>query len=195
MNKSHPCLSMMPLALLLALSSLGTGCDQSKEKGSPGTNPLATVNGTIDDTLLSAQVKSALLADPEIKALDFNVVTHKGEVQLSGFVENQAQLDRAMEITRNIEGVKTVDDRTARKTAATPNFSERMDDGVMIASIRAGLLADAETRGGNISVTTHLGEVQLSGFVESEKQMARAVEIAQAVQGVQKVDNQLSIKK
>ncbi|MDO9312621.1 MAG: BON domain-containing protein, partial [Nitrosomonas sp.] len=31
---------------------------------------------------------------------------HKGEVQLSGFVDSQTQLDRAIEITKGVDGVK-----------------------------------------------------------------------------------------
>jgi len=36
------------------------------------------------------------------------VETRKNEVQLSGFVDNQTQIDRAIEITRGVEGVESV---------------------------------------------------------------------------------------
>jgi hyperosmotically inducible protein len=36
------------------------------------------------------------------------VVTSDGQVQLSGFVEDQAQIDRATEVARGVEGVKNV---------------------------------------------------------------------------------------
>ena len=42
------------------------------------------------------RVKAALLADSTIKSLDITVVTRKTEVKLSGFVNNQVQIDRAL---------------------------------------------------------------------------------------------------
>ena len=52
----------------------------------------ATVGNAVDDTIITAKIKSALLADPNIKSVDIAVVTRKGEVQLSGFVDNQTQI-------------------------------------------------------------------------------------------------------
>ena len=37
-----------------------------------------------------------------------SLVTRKGEVQLSGYVDNQAQIDRAIDVTRGIENVQGV---------------------------------------------------------------------------------------
>ena len=53
-------------------------------------------------------MKSALLADPSVKSFDIAVVTRKGEVQLSGFVDNQTQIDQAVAITHKIEGVTSI---------------------------------------------------------------------------------------
>jgi hyperosmotically inducible protein len=53
-------------------------------------------------------VKSALLTEPSVKSADIGVVTRRGEVQLSGFVDNQAQIDRAIHTTRAVEGVRGV---------------------------------------------------------------------------------------
>ena len=49
-------------------------------------------------------MKSALLADPSIKSFDIAVVTRKGEVQLSGFVDNQTQIDLAVALAGKVEG-------------------------------------------------------------------------------------------
>ena len=50
----------------------------------------------------------ALLADTTVKSFDIAVLTRKGEVQLSGFVDSQGQIDRALEVTRGVEGVASV---------------------------------------------------------------------------------------
>jgi hyperosmotically inducible protein len=69
----------------------------------------------IDDTVITTKVKSALLADNEIKGTDINVETNKGEVMLSGFVNNQAQIDKAMKVANAIDGVKKVENKMSVK--------------------------------------------------------------------------------
>lgn len=64
-----------------------------------------TVGNQIDDSTVTTRVKSALLGDASIKSSDIAVVTSKGEVQLSGYVENSAQIDHAIAVTSAIEGV------------------------------------------------------------------------------------------
>jgi hyperosmotically inducible protein len=67
-----------------------------------------TVGNKVDDGIITAKVKSALLSDPDIKSLDIAVVTRNGEVQLSGFVDNQTRINHAIEIARAVDGVKSV---------------------------------------------------------------------------------------
>ena len=84
-----------------------TGCNPKQETNAPSV-PSTTVGTKIDDSVVTTRVKSALLSDPSIKSFDITVVTRKNEVQLSGFVDNQTQIDRAIEITRGVEGVESV---------------------------------------------------------------------------------------
>jgi hyperosmotically inducible protein len=62
----------------------------------------------MDDSALTAKVKSALIDDPSTKAGDINVETRQGVVQLSGFVESQAQKDAAAKVAGAVKGVKSV---------------------------------------------------------------------------------------
>lgn len=62
----------------------------------------------IDDALITAKVKAAIVDDPALKVSEINVETFKGRVQLSGFVSSRADLDRAVEVARKVEGVKSV---------------------------------------------------------------------------------------
>lgn len=67
------------------------------------------------DTLITADIKTTLLADDIVKGLDFGVSTDRGEVRLTGTIDNQAQRDQALVLTRRIEGVRLVrDDTTLR---------------------------------------------------------------------------------
>ena len=73
--------------------------------------PTAKQEGTgqyIDDTVITAKVKAALIEDPTTKATEINVETFKGVVQLSGFVTSQAASNRAVELARGVAGVKSV---------------------------------------------------------------------------------------
>lgn len=63
----------------------------------------------INDTWITTKVKSSLLADSDVAGLDVSVETVNGVVRLSGDVESQAQIDRAVEIARDIEGVTNVE--------------------------------------------------------------------------------------
>jgi len=62
----------------------------------------------IDDTVITTKVKAEILNDPELKVLEISVETFKGTVQLSGFVGSQAHINRAIQITRGVEGVVSV---------------------------------------------------------------------------------------
>lgn len=64
----------------------------------------------IDDGVVTAKVKAALTEDPVTKAHQINVETFKGTVQLSGFVEDDEARNRALQLARDVAGVKRVKD-------------------------------------------------------------------------------------
>jgi osmotically-inducible protein OsmY len=62
----------------------------------------------VDDTVITAKVKAAILEEPGLKSAEINVETFKGVVQLSGFVSSAASVNKAAEIARGVRGVKQV---------------------------------------------------------------------------------------
>jgi osmotically-inducible protein OsmY len=64
----------------------------------------------IDDGVVTAKVKAKLVGDPVTKAHQINVETFKGTVQLSGFVEDDETRSRALQLARDVDGVKQVKD-------------------------------------------------------------------------------------
>ena len=62
----------------------------------------------VDDSVITTKVKSLLAADDFLKSFQISVETYKGTVQLSGFVDSQKPVDKAVEIARGVKGVKTV---------------------------------------------------------------------------------------
>jgi len=75
---------------------------------SPAPVELGRVESYLNDSMLTAKVKLALLDAPDVSALDIGVQTHKGVVQLSGFVNGQHLVQRAAEIATRVPGVVAV---------------------------------------------------------------------------------------
>ena len=98
------------LALILStLAAVGVaGCASSGERGGAET-AAANAGRVVDDSVITGKVKSALIADPTTKAYQISVETFQGKVQLSGFVDNSDARARAVEVARNVAGVKNVE--------------------------------------------------------------------------------------
>ena len=97
-------------ALLVAMiAAAGVGCSSNPETGEGGAEQTASNAGrAVDDSVITAKVKSALIADPTTKAHQIEVETFKGQVQLSGFVDGAEARERAGQVAKDIEGVKSV---------------------------------------------------------------------------------------
>lgn len=96
--------------LLLAVGVLAVamaGCSSNQERGG-AERAGATAGRVIDDSVITGKVKSALIADSTTKAYQIEVETYQGTVQLSGFVDSAEARRRAVEVARNVEGVKNV---------------------------------------------------------------------------------------
>ncbi|ESS73570.1 transport-associated protein [Methyloglobulus morosus KoM1] len=59
----------------------------------------------VDDSVLTTKVKAAILNDPSLSSAEINVESFKGKVQLSGFVKSRADIAKAIEVTRAVNGV------------------------------------------------------------------------------------------
>ena len=178
---------------LAAASLLAVGCG-NREEATPAATAKTTVGTEIDDTVVTAKVKSALLADADIKSFDLKVETRKGMVQLSGYVNNQTQVDRAIAATRAVEGVKSVENGITLKSG-TATVGNTVDDGIITTKVKSALLADPNVKSFDIAVVTRKGEVQLSGFVDNQAQIDMALALAGKVEGVARVNNEMSVKK
>jgi osmotically-inducible protein OsmY len=83
------------LALALALPPMTAACGKS-------------VGETIDDATITARVKTALLNDPQVSGLRIDVDTAKGVVTMSGIVRSAAEEQRAIQLARQVDGVRDV---------------------------------------------------------------------------------------
>jgi Ca2+-binding EF-hand superfamily protein len=64
----------------------------------------------VDDSLVTAKVKAALLREPELNSMDVSVETQAGQVMLSGFVQDDKQRQKAIKTASAVSGVASVKD-------------------------------------------------------------------------------------
>ena len=99
------------IGLVVALFATGlVGCASNSETGTMETAG-ANAGRVIDDSAITAKVKSALIADSTTKAYQINVETFQGTVQLSGFVDDAEAKSRAAQVAGNVEGVRDVNNK------------------------------------------------------------------------------------
>ncbi|MCX5870828.1 MAG: BON domain-containing protein [Deltaproteobacteria bacterium] len=84
--------------VILLVSLLGCASTAKKE----GTGEY------VDDSVITTKVKAEILKDESLKSTEINVETFKGVVQLSGFVNSQADINKAVEVARSVKGVTSV---------------------------------------------------------------------------------------
>jgi osmotically-inducible protein OsmY len=73
-----------------------------------GSNTRQSTGQFVDDSTITAKVKAAIFDEDSLKSLQITVVTFKGTVQLSGFVDSTKSVNKAGQVARNVDGVKSV---------------------------------------------------------------------------------------
>ncbi len=101
------------LASLLATLFMASGCEVLLLSGAAVTGyKLSTdeksVSEVVDDSVITASVKTRLMEDRQVRALNIDVDTNLGEVTLSGYVRSQREIDRAVIIAKGVNGVRQV---------------------------------------------------------------------------------------
>jgi hyperosmotically inducible protein len=91
------CLSFMSLMCVVALLA---ACAAFSGRETAGEY--------VDDAGITGSVKSEIMQDPNLKMFQIHVETFQNQVQLSGFVDSQAEVERAGQIARNVQGVEGV---------------------------------------------------------------------------------------
>jgi hyperosmotically inducible protein len=97
MNQLKRSASRVFLAVTLATI---TGCAATPSMESTGEY--------VDDAVITAKVKAAVLDQPTLKSFDIHVETFKGRVRLRGVAASQLAIDKAVEVARSVNGVKSV---------------------------------------------------------------------------------------
>jgi hyperosmotically inducible protein len=175
----------MMAAAVLALGAITAACTPTRTTKSAGEQ--------IDDSTITAKVKTDLARDPATSAHKIDVETRRGDVQLNGFVPSAEMKSEATRVARGVSGVKKVSNNL-RVSEGDRSVGEVVDDAVITAKVKTALATDKTVAAHEVNVTTREGVVQLAGFVDSSAQKSQASEVARKIAGVKQVDNQLDVK-
>jgi hypothetical protein len=137
-------------------------------------------------TLIRLSAAFALLASVaacQESGRDTAAAPPSGPVERAGRRVDQAIGKSADVAVKAAEGAKV-----AGQQAAT-----QISDSFITTKVKTALFRDAHTSGFQIDVNTFRGVVQLSGFVDSPDQKRRASELAQGIEGVRRVQNDLIV--
>jgi len=96
---------MLSRRLLLSSFAVASVALLAACAGSPRTE---STGEYVEDSVITTRVKAAILAEPSLRSMEINVETFKGRVQLSGFVNSQADIDRTVAMVRGMSGVSSV---------------------------------------------------------------------------------------
>ena len=102
----------LAVLLLAVVATLAAACAATPTQESTG--------GYIDDSTITAKVKTNLAQDNKVSATDIHVKTYKGVVDLSGFVNSQSQISEAGIVAGQVSGVKSVHNNLIVKGAVAP---------------------------------------------------------------------------
>jgi hyperosmotically inducible protein len=92
--------TIVSVALLSSSAIFVVGCAHEGHERSAGE--------VVDDATITTKVRTALLAQDDVKSFDISVKTFEGTVQLSGFVDSQWQVDKAGQVAAAVGGVRHV---------------------------------------------------------------------------------------
>lgn len=140
------CLSEVLLLVALAVPVFGAGCERQSDPpieprsaspeappqavaaggGAPDAPPpqVAEAKGRPGDAAITARVKTALMADEQVKGLAIDVDTRDATVTLQGTLDHHTQVTRAVDVARSVKGVRKVVNRLGVRgedKAATTN--------------------------------------------------------------------------
>jgi hyperosmotically inducible protein len=102
------------LAVLLSVSctaksNIGIGLNEGDiEQYRSSVAESENAEGRIEDARITSMVKMEFSKDELLSSTNINIDTTNGSVTLSGKVSNKRKADRAVEITRSIQGVRRV---------------------------------------------------------------------------------------
>ena len=197
-----------------------TTTDRAREAGretKQETKDAARATGNaVTDSWITMKVHAQFVPENALEDSDIDVETKAGVVSLMGTVTTAAGRDRAVQIAKATDGVKSVntklriaperdDDTTAAVGAAAREGASEtksaakgagraVSDGWLTSKIYADFIDEDALEGSDIDVDVNAGVATLKGTVPTQAGSDRAAAAAKSIEGVKSVRNNLKVK-
>jgi hyperosmotically inducible protein len=194
--------------LLLATgmnASAQTPADQPQPPAKPGQQQQQdrTLGKVLSDGWITMKIHSLYIGEDALENSNVDVDTRNGVVSLSGTVPSEAGRNRAVEIARMADGVKSVTNTAlriapARSDTATAATSGRragrtVNDGWIKSKIYAQFLTEDFLMDSDLDIDVANGMVTMTGTVRTQAARERAEAVAKTTEGVKGVKNSIKI--
>jgi hyperosmotically inducible protein len=207
--------------MVLLVVTGATGCNRAQterdaERAAEQVKVAAEQAGDrLADGWLTTKIQAQFFADDDIKSRFINVSSRDGVVRLKGFVESDDARRQVLEITRNTDGVRQIDDRQLLVGRPAHEFEPALpddqapvpttgvdsavttpaptDDGSVVSVIQARYFLDPTLKLRHIDVQSMNGVVILKGQIASETERAQALSLARSAPGVVRVEDYLAV--
>jgi hyperosmotically inducible protein len=187
---------MMVFVLLAAVTYLVNGCAPVVVGGAAtgvykaGTDE-RTIGRMLDDSSITVKVNSELTNEPMVKARYIDVDTLDGVVTLTGMVESQEVMERAVAAAGRAPGVVKVKNNLM---VGKRTMGRMVDDGLLASKIKVQLMKEPGIRSLNIDIDVYNGIVTLTGMMASAAEKEKVIDIARTTAGTVKVVDNIKLK-
>ncbi|MDR1375604.1 MAG: BON domain-containing protein [Holosporaceae bacterium] len=161
--------------------------------GSTAVRNQEGVSGSISDTELQAKINNILFSSDKDIFDRVELAIKHGIVVVIGYMKDEAQCKKTMQIIRNIEGCKDAYDETAVQDM--PDISNFALDTSITSRIKSSFSFDGNVHSMNYDVTTVRGVVYICGTAQSKYERDVVLNHARTTSGVEKVFSYVKINK
>lgn len=158
------------------------------------TKSKSTIGEKIDDTVITTQVKMALMKDSSTATFGTDVTTTNGIVVLKGTVQNNDEKDITTKVVASVQGVKSVQNEMKVTNEQTSTISESIEDSAITTKVKITLNSHPSTKTLKTSIATNNSVVTISGKAENTGEIERVTKVVEDVKGVKSVVNNMTIE-
>jgi osmotically-inducible protein OsmY len=148
------------------------------------------------DTWIALKLHTQLLVRANVSNANTKVDVTNGVVTLTGTADNQAQKDLTGLYAKEIDWVKSVDNKIVvnEKPSTGETIGEHIDDASITSQVKYALLTHRSTSAVKTKVTTTDGAVVITGEASNDAEKSLVGKLATSVRGVKSVDNNMTVK-
>jgi hyperosmotically inducible protein len=159
---------------------------------SPGVSSEADLaRQAYKDKKIMSLIYKKLIDDRLTQSLSITPRCYDGRVYLIGEYDKEEEKNHAIAIAREVEGVVSLETYLIARAGRTE--ADYQNDVRLSAEVKKNLIASGAVSTARLDVVSVQGNIVLVGIVRNEKEITRATEIAQNVEGVQSVISFLTV--